>query len=263
MKSFLDGAMAAARMAGEVLVRRRSTLHIEYKGSSKRNVVSNIDVESEKVITDFIRERWPNHQILAEEGGLHEMNSSYKWVIDPLDGTTNYVHGFPFFAVSIGLEFEGVIRAGVVYEPVRNDLFYAEKGKGAFLNGQPLQVSRTAQLEKALLVTGFSYDLTTNPNSNFVHFYNFSHAAQAVRRTGSAALDLCYIAAGYFDGYWELHLAPWDTAAGSLIVEEAGGKISGFNGEPFSIYSKAVLASNGLIHPQMIELLQKSSQPLP
>jgi myo-inositol-1(or 4)-monophosphatase len=263
MKSFLDGAMAAARMAGEVLIRRRSTLQIEYKDSSKRNVVSNIDLEAEKVITDFIKERWPDHQILAEEGGLQQKSSSYKWVIDPLDGTTNYVHGFPFFAVSIGLEFEGAILAGVVYEPVRNDLFYAEKGKGAFLNGQPLLVSKTAQLQQALLVTGFSYDLATNPNANFVHFFNFSHAAQAVRRTGSAALDLCYLAAGCFDGYWELNLAPWDTAAGSLIVEEAGGKITGFNGEPFSIYSKAILASNGCIHPLMIEILQKTAQPLP
>lgn len=263
MKSFLGPAMSAARLAGEVLIRRTSTLQIDYKDNTRRNLVSNIDLEAEKAITNFIRERWPDHQILAEEGGLDRKDSPYKWIIDPLDGTTNYIHGFPFFSVSIGLEFEGSLIAGVVFEPVRNDLFYAEKGKGAFLNSRPLRVSKEELLQQALLVTGFSYELREDPNSNFVHFYHFSHEARAVRRTGSAALDLCYVAAGYFDGYWELNLAPWDMAAGSLIVEEAGGMITGFKGEPFSIYSKAILASNGFIHSQMIGILQKKSQPLP
>lgn len=259
MKSFLNPAMAAARLGGEVLMKRTSPLNIDYKDASTRNMVSNIDLEAERVITEFIKEQWPDHQILAEEGGLDKGNSSYKWIIDPLDGTTNYIHGFPFFSVSIGLEFEGTLLAGVVYEPVRNKIFYAEKGKGAFLNGYPLQVSKEVQIRHALLVTGFSYEMKNNPDENFIHFFNFSRAAQGVRRTGSAALDLCYLAAGYFDGYWELNLAPWDTAAGSLIVEESAGKVTDFNGEPFSIYSKAILASNGLIHSQMIDILQKRS----
>ncbi|MFI5303776.1 MAG: inositol monophosphatase family protein [Nitrospiria bacterium] len=264
MKSFLGPAMAAARMAGEILINGSPPVQIEFKDSSKRNMVSNVDLEAERVITEFIKERWPDHQILAEEGGhYNKKDSPYIWIIDPLDGTTNYIHGFPHFSVSIGLEFEGNLIVGVVYEPVRNKIFYAERGKGAFLNGHSIQVSKDDQLSKALLVTGFSYNLNSNTDENFLHFYNFSQAAQAVRRTGSAALDLCYLAAGYFDGYWELNLSPWDTAAGSLIVEEAAGKISGFNGEPFSIYSKAILASNGLLHNQMIEILQKKSQPLP
>jgi myo-inositol-1(or 4)-monophosphatase len=257
MKSFLDAAMSAARLAGDILRNRTSLVHIEFKDNSKRNMVSNIDLAAEKVIIDFIKERWPDHQILAEEGSGNQKSSSYKWIIDPLDGTTNYIHGFPFYSVSIGIEFEGKLLIGVVFEPVRNNIYYAERGKGAYMNGQPLRVSKVESLAEALLVTGFSYQLDKGDVSNFGLFNQFSHAAQAVRRTGSAALDLCYLAAGYFDGYWEMYLAPWDTAAGSLIVEEAGGKITGFNGEPFSIYSKAILASNGSLHPSMLEVLQK------
>ena len=263
MKPFLDVAMAAARLAGEVLLRRTSQIRIHYKGEGKHNVVSNIDLEAEKVITSLIKEHYPGHQILAEEGGLQQNASPYKWIIDPLDGTTNYIHGFPFFGVSIALEFEGSVITGVVYDPVRNDLFYSEKGKGAFLNGTPLHVSESSELSQALLVTGFSYDFRENPDNNFDHFYNFSRSAQAVRRTGSAALDLCYVAAGSFDGFWELKLSPWDVAAGSLFVSEAGGKLTGIKNEPYSIYSETILATNGHIHALMLQLFQKEKQPLP
>ena len=266
MKSFLDVAMAAARLAGEVLLRGTSQIRVNFKGEGKHNVVSNIDVDSEKVITDLIKEHYPKHQVLAEEGGLQQKDSSYKWIIDPLDGTTNYIHGFPFFAVSIALEFEGSVIAGVVHDPVRNDLFYGEKGKGAFLNGNPLHVSENSELGQALLATGFSYDFRESPDNNFDHFFHFSRSAQAVRRTGSAALDLCYVAAGHFDGFWEMKLSPWDVAAGSLLVEESGGKLTGFNGEPYSIYSKNILATNGRIHDsmaQMLHTLQTKKQPLP
>jgi myo-inositol-1(or 4)-monophosphatase len=293
MKSFLDVATAAARMAGEVLTRHNRQLHVEYKDQGKHNLVSNIDLESEKVITGLIKERFPDHQILAEEGGLlqqatsgseglqiisgglrktHSMppvppreallkrvTSPYKWIIDPLDGTTNYVHGFPFFCVSIGLELDGAVILGVVYDPLRNDLFYASKGTGAFLNGQPIQVSKENELCRSLLITGFPYDFRDHPGHIFTHFFQFCQASQGVRRTGSAALDLCYLAAGYFDGFWELNLSPWDVAAGSLIIEEAGGRISGFNGEALSIYSKNILASNGQIHSQMADILQKTA----
>jgi myo-inositol-1(or 4)-monophosphatase len=263
MKSFLESAKSAARLAGEILMQGSGTLTVKYKDSTRRNAVSNIDLAAEKAILDFLRERFPDHSFLAEEGGQFKTESGHQWIIDPLDGTTNYIHGFPFFSVSIGLEIQKVIQVGVVFDPVRNDLFYAEKGKGAFLNGKPLRTSGTERLQQALLVTGFSYNLPSNPAENFTHFYHFSLSAQAVRRTGSAALDLCYLAAGRFDGYWEFNLAPWDTAAGSLIVEEAGGKITGLDGEPFSIYSKAILASNGFLHASMIEVLQKKSQSLP
>jgi myo-inositol-1(or 4)-monophosphatase len=290
MKSFLDLATAAARMAGEVLTRHNRQLHVEYKDPGKHNLVSNIDLESEKVITGLIKERFPGHQILAEEGGLLQqappgseglqiisgglrkmphvppreapakpVTSPYKWIIDPLDGTTNYVHGFPFFCVSIGLEYDGAVILGVVYDPFRNDLFYASKGTGAFLNGQPIRVSKENELCRSLLVTGFPYDFRENPGQIFTHFFQFCQASQGVRRTGSAALDLCYLAAGYFDGFWELNLSPWDVAAGSLIVEEAGGRVSGFNGEALSIYSKNILASNGQIHSQMADILQKTA----
>jgi myo-inositol-1(or 4)-monophosphatase len=265
MKSFLDLATAAARMAGEVLTRHNRQLHVEYKDPGKHNLVSNIDLESEKVITGLIKERFPGHQILAEEGGLLQQappgseGLQYKWIIDPLDGTTNYVHGFPFFCVSIGLECNGAVILGVVYDPFRNDLFYASKGSGAFLNGQPIRVSKENELRRSLLITGFPYDFRENPGQIFSHFFQLSQASQGVRRTGSAALDLCYLAAGYFDGFWELNLSPWDVAAGSLIVEEAGGRVSGFNGEALSIYSKNILASNGQIHSQMADILQKTA----
>jgi len=263
MITFVAAATEAARLAGEVLMNRSGMTKIEYKDSARKNLVSNIDREAEKTIVSYLSEHWPDHQILGEEGGENRKNSPYKWIIDPLDGTTNYVHGFPFFSISIGLEYKGVIQAGVVFEPARNHLFSAEKGSGARMNGETLSVSKVRRLSEALLVTGFSYQARTDQKENFENFYHFSRAAQAVRRTGSAALDLCYLASGFFDGYWELNLSPWDTAAGSLIVEEAGGRITTFDGNPYSIYAKEILASNGQIHGEMIEVLQKKSQALP
>ena len=255
MIPFLTLAKAAARHAGEALLRTRTDLQVEFKGAGKQNLVSNADREAEGVIKSLILETYPSHQILAEESGLHKNDSPFRWVIDPLDGTTNYVHGFPFFCVSIGLEVDGRVALGVVYDPIRGDLFSAEKGKGAFLNDAPIRPSRETELRKSLLVTGFSHDIRENPEKNFNHFIRFSIESQAVRRTGSAALDLCYTASGFFDGYWEFSLSPWDMAAGSLLVTEAGGTITDIAGNPFSINSKNVLASNGFIHKQMLQLL--------
>ncbi|MFY9270870.1 MAG: inositol monophosphatase family protein, partial [Candidatus Manganitrophaceae bacterium] len=197
----------------------------------------------------------PDHQILAEEGHDRTGASPYRWVIDPLDGTTNYTHHFPFFCVSIGVEIKGKVHLGVVFDPVRNELFFAEKGKGAFLNGRPIRVSAVRALRESLLVTGFVREVQTDP-VNFDPFINFTMRVQGVRRTGSAALDLCYVACGRFDGFWELKLHPWDTAAGSIILTEAGGRLTDFSGKGYSIYDKEMLASNGKLHRQMIDVLQ-------
>lgn len=263
MISFIQLAESAARLAGETLLKARRNLNVEFKGEGRHNLVSNADREAELVIKTLILEKFPQHQILAEESGLHKNDSPCKWVIDPLDGTTNFIHGFPFFCVSIGLEINGAVELGVVFDPVRREMFSAERGKGAFLNGNPIQVSEERDLQKSLLVTGFSYDIRENPEKNFDHFYSFSLQGQAVRRTGSAALDLCYTAAGIFDGYWELTLSPWDMAAGSLIVQEAGGVVTDLDGNRFSIYQKNVIASNSLIHDQMIGTLRQKKRPLP
>ena len=181
--------------------------------------------------------------------------SRYRWIIDPLDGTTNFAHGFPVYAVSIGVECDGELLVGVVYDPTRDELFTAETGRGALLNGGSIAVSNTAQLEAALTVTGFAYDIRDTPNNNLDHFARFALKAQGVRRTGSAALDLCYVAAGRFDGFWEVKLSPWDMAAGAVIVREAGGRITDLRGNAHSIYQPELVASNGLIHLEMLEVI--------
>ena len=176
-------------------------------------------------------------------------------MIDPLDGTTNFAHGFPAYCVSIGVEYQGRVIVGVVFDPTRQELFVAEAGRGAFLNGAQIHVSRTQKLDEGLLVTGFAYDIRESPANNLDHFARFALCAQGIRRTGTAALDLCYVAAGRFDGFWELKLHPWDTAAGVLIVLEAGGRVTDFKGGPFSIYDQEIVASNGIIHDAMLAVL--------
>ena len=176
---------------------------------------------------------------------------------DPLDGTTNYIHQLPFFAVSIGMEVDGVMELGVAYDPVRDELFHAVRGTGAFVNGERITVSETKDLGQSLLCTGFPYDVRTNLDEYLRYFQQFMLKGFAVRRLGSAVLDLCYLAAGHFDGFWEFKLHPWDVAAGSLIITEAGGQVSGITGQPFSIYSKDILASNGLIHQQMVKVAEQ------
>ena len=208
------------------------------------------------MIVKTIRDSYPDHDILAEENDYIPFNSSYKWIIDPLDGTTNYAHGFPWFGVSIALEIDGVVQAGVVYHPMMNELFTATKGKGAFLNGGRIHVSRRAPLKKCLLATGFPYDRTWDNENNFANFEKMQLAARAVRRAGAAALDLAYVAAGRLDGYWECKLKPWDVAAGKLQVEEAEGRVTNHKGEPYSIYDHRILVSNGLIHGEMEGILK-------
>jgi myo-inositol-1(or 4)-monophosphatase len=255
---FLTIAIETARAAGKIIrTGIHDTLDIRYKGNI--NLVTQIDLASERAIVDRLRALLPDHGILAEEGSAAEGSSGYRWLIDPLDGTTNYAHRFPFFCVSIGLRYEKDAILGVVYDPIRDELFTASRGAGAWCNGHPISVSSTPTIETSLLVTGFSYTARHSADDNFQHFIDFSRAAQGVRRTGSAALDLCYVAAGRFDGFWELNLSPWDTAAGQVLVEEAGGRLTDFTGAAFSPYGSQVVASNGKIHNAMLDILSKAS----
>ncbi|HET9531949.1 MAG TPA: inositol monophosphatase family protein [Blastocatellia bacterium] len=250
----LNFAIRVAQEAGRLLRDRLgTTIDIAHKGAI--NIVTDVDLASEKLIRDRIATHYPRHQVLAEEGGLAESGSDYRWIIDPLDGTTNYAHGYPVFSVSIALEYQGEIVLGVVYDPMRDELFTAERGGGAALNNRPIRVSATDNLLHSLLSTGFPYDIRTSTLTNLDHWANFAMNAQALRRDGSAALDLCYVACGRFDGFWELNLSAWDTAAGALVVAEAGGRVSDFAGGRFSAYKPEVVASNGLIHDRMIEVI--------
>lgn len=257
----LNFAIQIARDAGGVLVDRLGrALQVSNKGAI--DLVTEADLASEKLIIERIRSHYPRHAILAEESGASEGdasnagNSEWKWIIDPLDGTTNYAHGYPCFCVSIGVERAGRLELGVVYDPLRNEMFAAERGQGATLNERPMRVSVVEDLNRAMLCTGFPYDVRERPD--FVRdFANFTMQAQAVRRDGSAALDLAYIACGRFDGFWEDGLNPWDVAAGVLLIEEAGGKVTDFYGAALDIYTPRVLASNGLVHEGMMKVLQR------
>lgn len=256
----IDIALNAAKAGGAVLRRKFGTrLHIEEK--SAKDLVTEADREAEAAIVEVIRARYPEHNILAEEGDYPQSTSPYRWIIDPLDGTTNFAHAFPWFAVSIALEKDGEIILGIVYQPYYEELFVASKGQGATLNGQALQVSSVQRLDRALLATGFSPASSASTANNFDHFINFQSKAQACRRPGAASLDLACVAAGRFDGFWEMKLKPWDTAAGMLLVTEAGGCISNFDGAPFSPLGNECLASNGLIHDAMISILQQGKRP--
>jgi myo-inositol-1(or 4)-monophosphatase len=229
-----------------------SGFRISYKGPL--NLVTEADLASEREVVGILKRRFPGAAILAEEAGEESGDSGLRFIIDPLDGTTNFAHGYPVFAVSIACEEGDTVTAGAVYDPVREELFTAARGKGAFRNGRRLSVSATKRLEEALLVTGFPYDLKEDLTGNLRLFHRFMGASRAIRRDGSAALDLCYVAAGRFDGFWEEKLGPWDTSAGALIVEEAGGRISDLAGAPFHYRKGAIVASNAILHDQMLEL---------
>jgi len=216
-----------------------------------------MDQRSEALIIDILSREFPDYGILAEESAEQKGSASGRWIIDPLDGTTNYAHGYPFFCISLALEDKGKIVWGVVYDPLRDELFAGESGNGAFLNGTPLTVSATDNLGSGFLSTGFPYDVRESADDNVLHFSRFAKRARAIRRDGSAALDLCYVALGRFDGFWEPKLHPWDTAAGSLIVIEAGGRVTDYSGNPFFLDSREILATNGLIHQEMIDVLSK------
>lgn len=251
-----EKAVSAARMAGLLLKDNLGRVgRVEFKGAV--DLVTDMDRKAEALIIDEIRKDFAAHSILTEETSGLSTGSGYKWIIDPLDGTTNYAHGLPVFCVSIAFEAYGDVTLGVVHNPMLDETFVAEKGKGAYLNGKRITVSKTSALDKSLLATGFPYDLRVSKENNFDNFTKFSLRAQAIRRAGAAALDLSYTACGRFDGFWEMKLCPWDVAAASLILKEAGGTISDFKGKGFSIYSEECLASNGLIHNEMLDVLIK------
>ena len=256
MKEFTSVAEQACRRAGEIQMEGlKRARQITYKG--RINIVTDVDQACEAAIVEIIQGVFPDHDILAEEGGGKRKDSEYKWVIDPLDGTTNYTHSYPLFCTSIALEYRGEIVLGAVYEPNRGEMFLAEKGSGATMNGQKLKVSATPTLQEALLCTGFAYNIREAKDNNLNHFSDFIMEARAIRRDGVAAVDLCYVAAGRFDGFWELNLFPWDVAAGFLMIAEAGGVATDFKGEAFDIYKKEILTNNGLIHEEMLGLMQK------
>jgi len=252
--NYLEVAEETAREAAKVLLENLGKVkEIEFK--AKNSLVTEVDKLSEKIIISNIKKNFPDHDIFAEESGKDFSDSDYVWLIDPIDGTTNYAHAYPFFSISIALEIKGEVIAGLVYDPVKDEMFTAEKGKGAFLNGDPISVSKSDEIRHSHVCTGFMHEVEWMVEANIRHFGNFIRRARAVRRDGSAALDLCYVACGRFDGFWELGLNPWDTAAAVLIVKEAGGHVSKFTGDEFSIYDKEILATNSIIDDQMIEIL--------
>jgi len=246
----LEIAKEAGRAAGEILRSMMGKIH-EISKKGEIDLVTEADLAAEKAILKMINRHFPDDALLAEESGKQGPAGARTWIIDPLDGTTNYAHGFPFFAVSIALEMENQVVAGVVYNPGMGELFEAVKGKGAFLNGESLQTSRTESLKESLLATGFPYDVHQRSDQVVSLLQRMLTRAQGIRRLGSAALDLCYVAAGRLDGFWEEDLKPWDTAAGDVIVREAGGRLTTYEGGLYTPYQKTVVASNGWIHEEM------------
>jgi len=252
--NYLEVAEKTAREAGVVLLENLGKVKkIEFK--AKNSLVTEVDKLSEEIIINNIKKSFPSHDIFAEESGRHSENSDYLWLIDPIDGTTNYAHAYPFFSISIALEVKGEVEIGLVYDPVKDEMFTAEAGKGAYLNGELIKVSKSDSIEHSHVCTGFMHEIEWMVEANIKHFGNFIRRARAVRRDGSAALDVCYVACGRFDGFWELGLNPWDTAAAVLILKEAGGQVTTFSGDEYSIYLKEILASNSIIHGQMMEIL--------
>jgi len=253
----LNFAIETARDAGQILLEKFGrNIKVSKKGDI--DLVTEADLASEALIIERIKSYYPKHSILAEEAGAAVIiggDNTWKWIIDPLDGTTNYAHGYPCFCITMGLEHDGEIVLAVTFDPTRNELFAAERGRGASLNNKPIRVSKTEDIADALIVTGFPYDF--KDREDFArHLTQFLLRSRGVRRDGSAAIDMAYVACGRFDGFWEEGLNPWDMAAGVLLIEEAGGQVTGYKASKFSIYSPPIVASNGLIHQQMLDVLK-------
>jgi len=253
-------AAEAALKAGAIQkARYGQSLEVEHKGVI--DLVTDVDHACEEAILGVLRSRFPGHDIITEETDLERTGSRYLWFVDPLDGTTNYAHGYPFFCSSVALTVDGRPTAGAVYDPIKDELFTGERGSGAFLNGRPMKVSSASELLCSLLVTGFPYDVRDDPEAKLRLFTRFMAQARALRRDGAAALDLCYVAAGRSDGFWEETLQTWDMMAGILMIEEAGGRVSRLDGSPIRLQADEVLASNGLIHEPMLAVAEASVLP--
>lgn len=250
-----DFMITLCREAGQIILEGLGgSLEITHKGEV--DLVTQVDLALERVIREAIHDRYPDHSVLGEEGEEGKPQAAeYTWLVDPLDGTTNYVHGYPVFCISVALARGEDVLTGVVYDPLREELFYAEKGKGATLNDWRIAVSSSDRLISSLLSTGFPYERATLPDDNLAQFNKLIARIQGVRRSGSVALDLAYVAAGRSDGHWELHVKPWDTAAGGLLVQEAGGRISGRAGKTWSPFESYIVATNGKIHDELLALL--------
>lgn len=270
MKPNLTELEALARGAGEILRAGYETrpgmanhLEVEYKGTI--DLVTDVDLQSERYLISSIRERYPDHRIVSEESGVNQGGECCIWFIDPIDGTVNFAHGIPIFSVSIAYAQDGRVELGVIYDPMRDECFSAELGRGAWLNGKPIRVGATKELDHSLMITGFPYDIRTNSENNLDHYARFALHSLGVRRLGSAALDLCYIAAGRFDGYWELRLNSWDIAAGELIAREAGALVTDLNGDPDDMVQNpvsqhSILAANPILHGQMLAIFKEEKE---
>ncbi len=254
-ENMFEKVIQIAKEAGAVIRENyRKDFSVEFKTNAS-NLVTEVDKKAEETIMNFIKTEFPTHGILSEESGETKNSSEYVWVIDPLDGTTNFAHGLPIFAVSIGVQKNGETIYGVVYDVMNDFAYTSEKGSGAFCNSRKMTVNKNDNLNHSLLVTGFPYDIKQNPHKAIEKFNKFLLNSRAVRRLGSAAIDLALVADGIFDGFWEVHLFPWDMCAGQLLVEEAGGKVTNFNNERMSIFDKQLLATNGKIHEAMRNIL--------
>lgn len=257
LQAFLDIATEAAFSAGAVLTHYLGQLDDIQEKGRPGDLVTVADKEAEQVVLGVLRRHFPEHSVLAEESGrIEAKDTDYLWAIDPLDGTTNYTHQYPFFAVSIGLLIHGVPSLGVIYDPFHEDIFQAAKGLGAYRNRRPIQVSTTQTLSQSLLVTGFAYDRRETSDNNYAEFCHLTHKTQGVRRGGAASLDLAYVACGRLDGYWERGLSPWDLAAGVVLVEEAGGRVTAYDNSPFQLETGRIVATNGLIHQELSNTLE-------
>ncbi len=261
IRSYLDLATEAAREAGDYAHRARvSDLQITTK-TNEMDIVTQIDSRNEQAIRDAVLAQYPDHVFLGEELGasdkdsLNKQRGQVRWIIDPIDGTVNFAHGLPIWCVSVGVEVDGVVECGVIYNPNLNEMFSVRRGAGAFLNGTRIQVSKQANYKQGLFVTGFPYNVDENPESVIEQFTNFLHKGMLIRRLGSAALDLAYVACGRFEAFWEIGLSPWDTSAGQLMVREAGGRVTHYDGSDYNIYKKSIIATNGLHHEMIEEII--------
>jgi myo-inositol-1(or 4)-monophosphatase len=256
MKELKATLLEAANEAGKIILHYFDGSFVVKNKEGVNNLVTEVDIRSETKIIEIIRRRFPDHTIISEEVGELIQASDYQWIIDPIDGTVNFAHAIPLCCVSIGLVYKGELILGCVYNPMLHEMFFAEKGMGAYLNGMPITVSKQPDFAKACLVTGFPYSFPEQEEHPIKVFERFALKGLSIRRLGSAAIDLCWVACGRFDGFWEYNLNSWDVAAGYLIVEEAGGKVTNFDGNPINVFNKQTLATNGLIHADMLQLIR-------